>query len=122
MALLFAISMIGSAASVTCYLSYRVALLSQLRREFPRLFEELGPHDSPGMWLGVIPDDTPLERLESYGSTVATSSSVARYVNLQLIPLLSLRLHIALSVWPVVVSVAMRASHCTRGPMDWRAP
>ena len=79
MALLFAISMIGSAASVTCYLSYRVALLSQLRREYPRLFEELGPHDSPAMWLGVIPDDRLLERLESYGSTVA-SSSVARYV------------------------------------------
>jgi hypothetical protein len=80
MALLFAISMIGSAVSVTCYLSYRVALLSQLRLEYPRLFEELGPHDSPAMWLGVIPDDRLLERLESYGSTVATDSSVARYV------------------------------------------
>jgi len=79
MALLFAISMIGSAASVICYLSYRVELLSQLRREHPRLFEELGPHDSPAMWLGVIPDDRLLERLESYGSTVATDSFVAHY-------------------------------------------
>jgi hypothetical protein len=80
MALLFAISMIGSMASVICYLSCRVALLSQLRRECPRLFEELRPHDSPAMWLGVIPDDRLLERLEFYGSTVATDSSVARYV------------------------------------------
>jgi hypothetical protein len=32
------------------------------------------------MWLGVIPDDRLLERLEFYGSTVATDSSVARYV------------------------------------------
>jgi hypothetical protein len=43
MALLFAISMIGSAASVTCYPSYRVALLSQLRGEYPRLFEMVDP-------------------------------------------------------------------------------
>lgn len=80
MALLFAISLIGSAASVICYLSYRVALLSQLRREYPRIFEELGPHNSPVMWLGVLPDDRLIERLESYGSAVAAAPSVSRYV------------------------------------------